>query len=223
MTPLDWLMTGAAAASSYLLGSVPFGLVIGYAFAGIDIRKAGSGNIGATNAARAVGRGRKGIGFAVFLLVFALDVAKGAAPVLAWGAAAPEGGRAAIVLAAAACAVGGHMFSVFLRFRGGKGVAVGCGVALALMPLPTLAAAGVFLAAFAATRTVSVGSMASALSLPCFQLLIGGGDAGGGRVHLFIFACAVAAAVIVKHRANISRLLKGTENRIGGGNRRNGG
>ncbi len=223
MSQQDAMLAGAAALTSYLAGSIPFGLIIGWLVAGVDIRKIGSGNIGATNAARAVGGGRRALGAAVFAAVFVLDVMKGAGPVLAWGQAGAAESRAAMQIAAAAGAVAGHMFSVFLRFRGGKGVAIGCGVTAALVPLPTAAAAGVFLVVFACTRIVSLGSIMAAASLPAFLAAFEGPEAFGSMLHLFLFACVVALAVIARHHANIGRLLRGTEHRFGGRGAGNGG
>ena len=210
----DGILYGAALASSYVAGAVPFGLLVGYAAGRVDIRTLGSRNIGATNAARVLGRGRKTVGAAVFLLVFLLDAGKGAGPVLLWTAWAPEAPWAGP--AAATGAIVGHMFSVFLGFRGGKGVAVGCGVMLALFPAATLAAAGVFAVILAAGRMVSVGSMCAALSLPVFLALVRGRVVFSSELPLFLFTCLIAGAVIAKHRSNIVRLLKGTEPRIGG-------
>jgi glycerol-3-phosphate acyltransferase PlsY len=152
---------------------------------------------------------------AVFAAVFLLDGLKGAGPVLMWRWLGPDAGPALAPLVAAGAAVAGHMFSVFLKFSGGKGVAVGCGVALSLFPLPTLAAAGVFGAVLALTRTVSLGSMVAALSLPGFLALFRWRTALGEDLPLLVFSGAVALVVIWKHRGNIGRILQGTERRMG--------
>jgi glycerol-3-phosphate acyltransferase PlsY len=212
----DGLFIGVALPVSYLLGSIPFGLLVGYAAARVDIRTLGSGNIGATNAARVVGKGRRTLGFLVFLSVFLLDAAKGAGPVLLAGALYQGSHPGIVQVGAGAAAIFGHMFSVFLKFKGGKGVAIGCGVMAALVPLPTLAAAGVFGAVLAAFRTVSLGSMAAAAALPGFVAVFGPGEDFRARLVLFLFTVLVAVVVLVKHRANIARILTGTESRIGG-------
>src|SRR5688500_384656 len=159
---------------AYLVGSIPFGLMVGK-LKGVDPRTAGSGNIGATNVGRLLGR-------KYFLLAFTLDLLQGAAPLLLASAIVhriPRSSRAAAVhllwLLVAMAAVLGHMFSAFLKFAGGKGVATSLGVALGLAPyftLPALVAAAVFLVTFLLTRYVSVGSMVGACSFPLAYLLI---------------------------------------------------
>lgn len=206
---------------AYLLGSVPFAYLIAKAVRGIDIREVGSGNVGATNVGRALGR-KWGI------LVFALDVLKGFLPTLAAlllhgcriGGSAPalhslgEGGLPAGVALTGFAAVAGHNWPIFLKLRGGKGMATSCGVFLAVFPLGLLIAMGVWAAAVALTRYVSVGSMVAAAALLACALLLGRDPFGAGK---FLTALAAVAAVlsIVRHRANIGRLVQGTENRIG--------
>jgi len=202
---------------AYLLGSVPFAYLIAKAVRGIDIREVGSGNVGATNVGRALGR-RWGI------LVFALDVLKGFLPTLAALLlhhepalalhSLGEGGLPLGVALTGFAAVAGHNWPVFLKFKGGKGMATSCGVFLAVFPLGLLIATGVWAAVVAATRYVSVGSMVAAAALLACALLLGRDPFGDGR---FLTALAAVAAVlsIVRHRANIGRLLRGTENRIG--------
>jgi acyl phosphate:glycerol-3-phosphate acyltransferase len=182
--------------AGYALGSVPFGLLLTrWAGAG-DIRAIGSGNIGATNVLRT---GRKGLALATLLL----DLAKGALPAavgLAW--LGPPG-----AVLAGAGAIVGHCFPVWLGFRGGKGVATAAGVVLGLTPalFPVILAA--FVAVVWATRWVSLGSIAAACLAPVAALLLGHGWAAA----LYLL---VAALVVYKHRANIERLLKGTESRV---------
>ncbi len=212
----------AGALGAYFLGSIPFGLLIGLA-RGVDIRQHGSRNIGATNAGRVLGR-RWGV------LCFALDVAKGLVPVLTVGwltgaLAASHGGRLAPLdalpwLAIVACAIGGHMFSVFLRFKGGKGVATGFGALLGLWPVLTLAALialGVWIICIRATRIVSISSIAAASSLPVSTLLLALARSirPGTTLALTLSLALLAALVIWKHRANIARLRAGTEPRVG--------
>jgi glycerol-3-phosphate acyltransferase PlsY len=196
---------------AYLAGSVPFAYLVTKAVRGIDIREVGSGNVGATNVSRALGRGWA-------ILVFSLDVLKGLLPTFAallahgcriGGQALPPG--AALTGLAA---VAGHNWPIFLRFKGGKGMATSCGVFLTLFPLGLLIALGVWVATTAITRYVSVGSMVAALTLLACALVLGHDPFGAGK---FLTALAAVAAVlsILRHRPNIARLIQGTENRIG--------
>lgn len=188
----------AAVVASYLLGSVPTGLWLGLALRGVDIREQGSKNIGATNTARVLGK-KLGI------IAFACDVAKGAAPVLA---ARQFAGGTFLPLACGLAAVAGHMASIYLRFKGGKGVATAAGVFVALTPAATLGALLVFAALFGATRMVSVGSLGAAAAL-C---------AAVWALHYPLPICVagtfVALVVVWKHRANIQRIRAGSENRF---------
>jgi glycerol-3-phosphate acyltransferase PlsY len=189
-----WLH-GAAVAVAYLVGAIPFGLLLARLLAGTDVRAAGSGNIGATNVARVAG---KKLG-AVTLV---LDALKGATPV--WGARAlglEDGWLGLVALAA----VLGHCFPLYLRFRGGKGVATGLGVFIALTPLAAAAGAVCYVGVFAATRTSSLGS---------FALL------GGTLIASAVLAPpwwplwslgAIAVVIVARHRENIRRLLGGQE------------
>ena len=185
-------------ALGYLLGSLPWGYWLPRALAGVDIRTVGSGNTGATNVWRA-------LGFKLGLAVAILDIAKGAAAALVARWLADD---LTAVLAGLA-AMFGHYRPLFLRFaRGGKAVATIGGVGLALAFYATLAAAGVWIAVFLATRYASVASIVSVLTLPLLALLF---DASW---PVLAFTLAAAVAVIVLHRANIQRLRAGTENRI---------
>jgi glycerol-3-phosphate acyltransferase PlsY len=189
---------------SYVIGSVPTGLWLGLALRGIDIRDHGSGNIGATNTFRVLGAR---IGGAAFVC----DLAKGLVPVLV--ARALDTG----IYTALACGVAailGHLFSMFLRFRGGKGVATSTGVFLGLAPWATLLAAVVFGIVFWRTRIVSVASFiaAAALTLGVFLLPLVPGVSIAPPVQWV--ATAVALLIVWKHRANIRRLLKGAENKF---------
>jgi glycerol-3-phosphate acyltransferase PlsY len=204
---------------AYVCGSAPWGLWIGL-WRGVDLRKHGSGNFGATNAVRVLGRKWGG-------LCFALDVAKGFGPVLGAGLALGYVGRADLGaieawswLAVGLAAMLGHIFPVWLRFRGGKGVATGLGVLLGFWPvlsLPGLAALATWLAAAWAWRYVSLASLLAAGVLPAATL--GVGLWGGRRIgELLPFLCvtvAMSALVVVRHRGNIARLRAGTESRIG--------
>ena len=195
----------ALVALGYLAGSVPFGLLPTRALAGVDVRQVGSGNIGATNVGRAAG---KGAGFATLIL----DAAKGALPVLAARAfLEPAGlGGEAWPAAAGVAAFLGHLFPPWLGFRGGKGVATALGASLALSPWVALLAVLAFAVTLAATRIVSVGSLAGAATCAAGMLL-----AQGGRSPATWATAFMAAAIGVRHKGNIARLARGEEPRIG--------
>lgn len=199
MPPLAYVLTALGA---YLLGSVPFGYLAAR-LRGIDLRTVGSGNIGATNAMRVLGRP---VGVAVFLL----DALKGWAAVvllpLALGAPGPGVG---LRILAGACAVLGHNYTCWLRFQGGKGIATTAGVLYGLMPLTGLATTGAFFVGLAATRIVSVGSLAAAVALPASAWWL------EADRRLFALALALGLLAIFRHRGNLRRLLAGTEPRLG--------
>jgi acyl-phosphate glycerol 3-phosphate acyltransferase len=189
---------------SYLLGAVPFGYLVARA-KGVDIFHAGSGNIGATNVGRVLGR-RFG------LVVFGLDFLKGALPVAVVRSAVPGEPWAAV--AAGLAALLGHMFPVYLRFHGGKGVATGTGVVAVLLPGPALGAALVWVTVLAATRYVSFASVMAALALAAIRLLTTPEPFGGERAILTGFSLLAAGLVAVRHRSNLTRLVRGQENRV---------
>jgi glycerol-3-phosphate acyltransferase PlsY len=201
----------AAATIGYLLGSCPTGLLISGA-RGVDIRQHGSGNIGATNVLRVMG---KKWGY----LVFALDTFKGLAAVrlaLALASALNPGGShpELVGIAGGLAGILGHTFPVWLRFRGGKGVATSAGVLLGLMPLAVVSVFLVWLGLFKVTRYVSVASIGAAFALPFFvalylriKMLTG--------ASLLPFSILIAGVVIWRHRSNIQRLLQGKEQRFG--------
>ena len=193
---VQWV--GAGLLLGYALGSVPFGLVLTRLTGAGDLRSIGSGNIGATNVLRT---GRKGLAAATLLL----DVGKGLAAVLL--ARAFLGGEVA-ALAAAVGAMLGHCFPVWLRFKGGKGVATMLGVSLGLAWPIGLVYAAVWLAAFGLVRISSAGGMAAAVAAPLAALAL-------GHVHMAVVLAALAAMVVWLHRANIARLRAGTEPRVG--------
>lgn len=202
--------TALACIVAYLLGSVPFGLVLGL-LKGVDIRETGSGNIGATNLARAVGR-RWGY------LAFLLDFAKGCGPVLAVRAAvgaSPEQFLLArhgwLVILVGLCAVLGHVFPVYLKFRGGKGVATAFGVVVALAWVSTLIAAGVWVVLYLLTRTVSVASLGAAIVLPTAVAFVRDGGATDSYIPVQVLTAVCALLIVFRHHENIRRLLRGEE------------
>ncbi len=187
---------------AYLLGSIPFGVVIASA-RGIDLRQVGSGNIGATNAARALG---KALGAVVLLL----DAAKGFVPVLLARLLLARAPHSECLLATTAlCAFLGHLFPVFYGFRGGKGVATALGVFLALSPLAALGALVVYALVYAVTRTSSLGSLTAAVAfVPLLYFL-----AGRSRV-LLALAVLLVLMIVASHRENIRRLIKREEGKV---------
>lgn len=192
---------------AFLVGSIPTGFLVARA-RGVDIRRVGSGNIGATNVVRALGWGWGGF-------TLALDILKGAVPVLLlppWAARGDPSWLLGTAMACAAAAVAGHNWTPFLGFRGGKGVATGAGALVALAPLPTLAGLAVWGAVFGVGRFVSLASMAAAAALPLMCLLL---EPAGRRIPLALFTAALAAITIARHRPNIVRLLEGREHRVG--------
>jgi glycerol-3-phosphate acyltransferase PlsY len=204
------ILTGLTLLGSYLIGGIPFGYLVARS-RGVDIFHAGSGNIGATNVGRVLGR-RFGI------LVFLLDFAKGAIPVVAarWLAGRRDLGLGPETLAVAAglAAFLGHVFPVYLRFRGGKGVATGTGAVAVLLPGPALCAALVWLATVTATRYVSLASITAALALCAFCLLLVAEPFAPDQRILTLFCLVAAALVAVRHRGNLERLYRGTENQL---------
>lgn len=200
----------AVAVAAYLLGSIPFGYVLVRIFRKEDIRQKGSGNIGATNVIRS---GSKGLG----ALTFLLDVFKGYVAVVLCGAViVPLDTTAAVrtnaVAVAALFAILGHIFTVWLGFKGGKGVATAFGVFLALAPWAALAGLGIFIIVFALSRYVSLASIVAAVAFPVIALLLHERPrTAWSTVVLFL----IPFIVIVKHRQNIARLLSGTEYRFG--------
>ena len=205
-----------AAAVAYLLGSIPFGYLLVRIFRGEDIRLTGSGNIGATNVARS---GAKGLGIATLVL----DALKGALAV--WLAALLAGSKynlcgdfiqhpcapaLRVMSVAALFAVLGHVFPVWLRFKGGKGVATALGVFCVLFPAAILVTLAIFIVVVALTRYVSLGSILGAIAFPAAAYFLHNRDALS-----LLLASAVSLIVVLKHHENMRRLLSGTENRFG--------
>ncbi len=199
---LTWL---ALLVGAYLLGSIPWSWLVVRWKTGQDVRQVGSGNVGATNAMRAAGR-------AAGLLALVLDVAKGVAPVLA---ARALGATPLVESCAATLAVLGHMYPLWLRFRGGKGVATAAGALGALAPVPAALAGAVFLLAVATTRYVSLGSIAALVAFPLLVLALGGHAHTPRDVPFLVSSALVPALSVWKHRGNIRRLFAGTERRLG--------
>jgi acyl phosphate:glycerol-3-phosphate acyltransferase len=200
----NWLVLGAAALIGYLLGSIPFGLLVTRAGGAQDPRTIGSGNIGATNVLRT---GRKELA----ILTLLLDAAKGAVAVVLVGHVWPDPAPPSLpAIVAGAFAFVGHVYPVWLRFKGGKGVATFLGIALALYWPCGVAFAVIWLLAFFLTRHSSVGGMTAAIATPVSAALI-----SPDRSDLTLTFLLLALIVLWKHRANVERLLDGTEPRFG--------
>lgn len=198
------------AIAAYLLGSIPFGYLLVRIFRKEDIRAKGSGNIGATNVVRS---GAKGLG----ALTFLLDAFKGYVAILAGErimdafSTSPAHLQNAIALAGF-CALAGHIWTVWLGFKGGKGVATAFGIFLAFAPVAAFVTLGFFILVFAGFRYVSLASIAGAFSLPILTFLLAHAPRTAWLTAAII---AIPAIVILKHRQNIARLLRGTEYRFG--------
>ncbi|MGE5215725.1 MAG: glycerol-3-phosphate 1-O-acyltransferase PlsY [Chloroflexota bacterium] len=183
---------------SYLVGSIPTGVIVGKLM-GIDVRSAGSGNIGATNVARVLGKGKGA-------LTLLADAAKGYLPVFIARQLGVDSNTEVVVGAAAFL---GHLYPIYLKFRGGKGVATALGALLLLAPLAILILLAVFAAAFLTSRIVSLGSIAAAAALPMALWLL------SYPPQVIVLGAFLGAMVILRHRANIRRLFAGTEPRFG--------
>lgn len=182
----------------YLIGSVPLGLLLARRWGRVDPRRVGSGNPGATNVYRASGWG-------LGLTVMAVDMAKGTGAVLL---ASRSGAADATTVAAGVAAIVGHVFPLWLRGRGGKGVATACGVFSVLAPLATVASLVAFVATVATTRLVSAGSLVATITLPSVAAM------SGAPAVVVAGAGAAAALIVWRHAGNIRRLLAGTERRL---------
>jgi glycerol-3-phosphate acyltransferase PlsY len=200
MAPLPIVLFLLAA---YLLGSIPSGYLIGRWVANMDVRNLGSRNIGATNVARS-------LGLSWGLLVLIMDMAKGALPVVValnmWTGG--TGRDALIVALVALAAFFGHLSSIFLHFRGGKGVAIAFGISLVLIPKAALASFAIFLVVTLLWRYVSLGSLTALLTLPAWAAVT------GYNLMYLGLSSAFALFVVVRHRSNITALLKGKERKI---------
>lgn len=198
-SPTFWLWLAGLVAFSYLLGGVPFALIVGKRVAGVDLRTVGSGNLGATNVARNVG-GRWAVA------VFFMDFAKGAIPVALALLFAPLAWRDSLMVAGALGAILGHLFSPYIKFKGGKGLAVTAGAASVMNPLCFLVGAVLFFAVALSTRWVSVGAMTVGLAYPPLVLLL-----YPGRPVNLAFSVVVSCVLLWSHRSNIGRLARGEE------------
>lgn len=188
-----------AAVLGYFIGALPLGYLVARRWAGVDLRRVGSGNVGATNTLRVSGA-------SLGVLVMVVDMCKGMAAVTIADRVAPAGAGA---VTAGVAAVAGHMFPIWLGGRGGKGVATACGAFAMLAPAATAGAAVVFLATAWTTRLVSLGSVAATATLPLAA-------AATGAPRTVVQGSVIAAAAVVwRHRANLRRVWRGTEHRLG--------
>jgi acyl phosphate:glycerol-3-phosphate acyltransferase len=195
---------------SYLIGGIPFGYLIAVA-KGIDIRKQGSGNIGATNVGRVLGR-KYG------LIIFILDMLKGFVavffvPVLVCGTKFPTTSDNLLVILCGFCAILGHAFPLYLRFKGGKAVATSFGVFIWLLPISIAVAFGIWLLTVIVSRYVSLGSMIGTLAL-VGVIVVATDSPFGDNMYLTAMSVAVAILIIVRHTSNIKRIIAGTEKKI---------
>ena len=205
MVTLATLLVG-----SYLLGSIPFGYLAGR-LVGIDIRQAGSGNVGATNVVRVLG---KGYGYPVF----ALDFLKGFGEVkismlMAPGQPSEWNSPEIVGILAAMSSILGHLYPPWLKFKGGKGVATSAGALLELTPVATLIGVAIWIIVFWLTRYVSLASITAAVVLPIVILVVRSHDQNNGKPLVYSSAC-VAVVIVWRHRSNLSRLIQGTEPRF---------
>lgn len=192
-------MLAVGIAVAYVIGSIPFALLLARVWGGHDLHRVGSGNIGAANVLRTSGV-RAGVACAV------LDIAKGAAGVAVGGRIA---GTDHIEALAGLAAVVGHIYPIWLRFRGGKGVATACGAFTVLAPMAVPPAVLVFVAGIWATRYISIGSVLATMALPPVAYLI------GYSVPVVFSAGAAAILIVFRHRGNLLRVRVGTERRVG--------
>lgn len=192
---------------SYFIGSIPFGFLIAKLAKGIDIRQVGSGNPGATNVARVMGK-------PYGILVFILDMLKGFFPVFIFDHYLAGHAHPLLLILCGVGVICGHAFPVFLNFKGGKAVATGCGVFLWLAPLPLIISVAVWLCVVFTTRYISLGSILSPPVLAICLLVLGKDPLGQG-LYLTIFSLFISILIILRHKSNIRRLFNGTENKIG--------
>ncbi|WP_347273366.1 glycerol-3-phosphate 1-O-acyltransferase PlsY [Candidatus Kuenenia sp.] len=192
---------------SYFIGSIPFGFIVARVAKGIDIRQAGSGNPGATNVWRVMGK-KYGI------LVFILDMMKGFLPVLIFDYVTSGQSRSLFTILCGVGVILGHTFPVFLGFKGGKAAATGCGVFLWLAPLPLFISVAAWLLTTFISRYVSLGSMVGTVVLIISIILLNNEPFGSG-LSLTLFSIFISLFLIFRHKSNIKRIINGTENKIG--------
>jgi acyl phosphate:glycerol-3-phosphate acyltransferase len=199
------IVYGLVTLLSYLIGAIPFGYVLVKLLRGVDLREVGSGNLGATNAGRLLGA-------KWFAVVFLFDFLKGFVPAFVFGRLAREhlGAPELIGLLYGFAAMSGHIWPVYLKFRGGKGVATAAGTVTGIAPLATGIAAVVFIGVFVIWRIVSLASISAAVALPIAHGALSGKDAFGPTL---LALTAMALIIVLKHRSNIRRLCRGEEPR----------
>ena len=216
-TPIAEIVLALAA---FMVGGIPFGWLVARVFKGIDLRTIGSGSVGATNASR-LWSGPASIG--MFLVVFALDFGKGLLVALGSKGAAAAVGHAlesetsatVLQVLCGMCAILGHVFTPYLRFKGGKGVATAFGVVTALAPVSALCGLGAWAIVLLATRIMSLGSIAAMIVIPLSFVVTDPHRALGSGAMVLTFFVLMAGFVIWSHRSNIARLLRGQERRVG--------
>lgn len=192
---------------SYLIGSIPFGFIVAKIVKDIDIRQFGSGNPGATNIGRVLGK-------PYGILVFILDMLKGFLTVYLFDQWFSGYGHNLSVILCGLGVICGHIFPVFLGFKGGKAAATGCGVFLWLAPLPLMIAIAAWLLTISISRYISLGSMVSAVVIVICLVTLGKDPFGQG-LYLTLFSIFIAILLIIRHKSNIKRILNGTESKIG--------
>lgn len=198
-----YLITISFILAAFIIGSIPNGFILGMLIKRIDVRQHGSGNVGATNVFRV-------LGWKLGLAALILDMLKGLLVVTAARIIFPD--STYIILASGISAILGHIFSIFLRFKGGKGVATSAGVFIALAPLASAVALVCFILTLLLTKYVSAGSITASLALVIAQLIIYLNRAAA--VEYLIISIIAAAFIIIKHISNIKRIINGTENRF---------
>lgn len=202
-----WLF--AVAVGSYLCGGIPFSYIAGKVTRGIDLREHGSGNLGASNTFRILGAG-------VAIPVLIMDIAKGYVPVVVALSLAKQAGVADHWLGVTAmfASILGHLYSPYLKFSGGKGIATSAGAFFGLAPWAALGALLLFLLVFAARKIVSLASLTASISLPIFVYVAGRTGHADSHWSLLAVSIIIMGVVVLKHRSNIKRLLSGTEGRL---------
>jgi acyl phosphate:glycerol-3-phosphate acyltransferase len=200
----SWLLGALVIVLSYCLGSFPTAYIYGK-LKGVDIRKVGSGNPGATNIVRV-------FGVMPGVMVLLLDAAKGFVAVFFLSQLTPYADSDLFRVGCGIAAIAGHTFTMFLKFKGGKGVATTCGVFLGLAPIATALVLIPFILVVVITRYISAGSLVSAMLFPA---IIWFSNEAGQHSVVFILSVMVAMMILIRHRANIDRILKGTENKFG--------